>query len=134
MKCIVFAAVMIFSFMPSPGGGPFAASQSGVTVIYISAWNCPPCFVWERDDKPIWEASPEYKRVQFRIVEVPAYRHITYEPSWPDDLEWVRSTIPRGGAPRYLVIKGGEILMNKTGLKRWRDTVMPFIRQLTATN
>ena len=132
MKRIVLAAALIFFFAPSLGTAPMAAPQSGVTVIYISAWNCPPCFVWDRDDKPKWVASPEYKRVNFRIVEVPTYRHITYKPSWPDDLEWVRATLPRGGAPRYLILKDNKVLLNAWGLKGWRKKAYPLIKKLVA--
>ncbi len=132
MNRIVLAAVLIFFFAPSFGPTPLAASQSGVTVIYISAWNCPPCFVWDRDDKPKWVASPEYKLVNFRIVEVPAYQHITYKPNWPEDLEWVRATLKRSGAPRYLILKDKKVLLNTHGLRGWREKAMPLIRKLTA--
>jgi hypothetical protein len=49
-------------------------------------------------------------------------------------MEWVRASLSRGGAPRWLVIRGDEILLNAKGVSGWRDRVSPLIQELDAVN
>ena len=70
--------------------------------------------------------------MKFVIVEVPTHKHITYQPPWPKELEWVRAQLKRGGTPRFIVVRDYRILLNTTSAKGWKNRALPLIKKLIA--
>ena len=109
-------------------------ASSKVTLVYISAWNCPPCFVWARKHKPEFEASPARPFITFREVEAYRYQAIGDESIWPGDLQWVREKLnQRRGAPRWIIVDGKEFVAHGKGIRGWTKKIWPKLQQLVAT-
>ena len=133
MRSFILTTVLVLGLaVPTFTAGPSVASDSEISVIYISAWNCPPCFVWQRNEQPKLEASLEYQHLKFRKIEVYMYQRINEKDRWPEDLEWLRESITSRGAPRWFIVKEQKLLLNAWGLSGWRDKAWPLIKILVA--
>ena len=89
-----------------------AVSPAAITVVYVSAKNCPPCWHFDKAYRPAWEASPERQQVNFRVIKTYQWQDAKYKPAWPDDLEGVRKAIRHRGAPQFVIIADDKIKMN----------------------
>ena len=95
------------------------SGSSAISILYISAWNCPPCWRYKERDYPKWIKSDEYKHVKFEELEFPDYHVVNIDDGRPQ-YTWVRTkTFTEGGAPRWIVIVDGKIISNQ---KSWRRT------------
>jgi len=91
-----------------------------ISVVYISAWNCPPCWRYKEQAHPIWLKSKEYNYVQFRELEFPSYQYTGDDKYWPAALRWIRTkTYSMRGAPRWIVLADRKIISNQ---KSWTQT------------
>jgi hypothetical protein len=51
---------------------------------------------------------------------------------WPEDLRRYRDQLGRGaGAPLWMIVGNGEVLVRGFGASEWRDVILPRIRALT---
>jgi hypothetical protein len=100
------------------------AQAAAVTVIYVGGRDCPPCWEWKQLDRPDWLASALVKRVRYVEVE-PATLREAYEAwHWPPDLRPVLDGLPRkAGTPRFVVLKGDQVVANEFGHTRWEATL-----------
>ncbi len=115
---------------------PSTEAKSGVTLIYVNAWNCPPCFVWGRKYKPVlkqWLESAAGQTVSFRVVEAYTYNRIGEDGSWPADIRWVKDRLKlRRGAPRWIIVADGQIILHGFGIRGWTNKIWPRLRQVVA--
>ncbi len=104
---------------------PHVRPDSKITVVYISAWNCPPCFAWYNRHMARIEASREWRHIKWRQVAAYTYRDTAYDSRWPQDLKWVRDTLKiKSGAPRWAVVVDDRAVWYSAWTKRsrWRKT------------
>ena len=107
-----------------------AKAAAGLEVIYVGGWDCPPCAVWKKTRKAAWLASPEYRQVTWIEIESPRLRDAYQERYWPLELKPLLAKLPRkSGTPRFLIVRGNEILSNEFGVPRW-DATMADLKKL----
>ena len=101
-----------------------------VQLIYIGAYDCPPCRSWEATIEPSFLASPTRARLTYRKLKFPFFRDIAANSLWPEDLRWVRDRLSlRAGTPRWIVVRGDEVLLSTM---RWRDVAPVLERHVAA--
>ena len=104
-----------------------------IQVIYIGAYNCPPCKTWELFSEPAWRKTPEAKQVELRTIKVPFFTNTGSDNAWPEDLRWVRDrTNARSGTPRFIVVVDDRIVGTAFGTNGWSQHVVPLIVRLVA--
>jgi hypothetical protein len=113
--------------------GPAArANASRPLLVYVGGWDCPSCITWKNNKKPAFVASPLATKVRLVEVEAPRLRE-AYQPGyWPDDVKFVLELIPkeqRRGTPRFLIVRGGKIVLNRWGGGEW-DRVIASLEKL----
>jgi hypothetical protein len=107
-----------------------AEAMPDLEVIYVGGWDCPPCALWKKTRKAAWLASPEYRKVTWVEIESPRLRDAYQERYWPLDLKPLLAKLPRkSGTPRFLIVRGSEILSNEFGVQRW-DATMADLKKL----
>ncbi len=122
------------------------ARPSGVTMIYVSAWDCPPCHVWQRNHWPTFQGSPEFARIDWYKIDAPAIRTAYEDRYWqaPKDRDGVaverdlrrfrdEAGLTRG-VPRWVIVKDGAVVLNGkpasgSGFLSWTDDVFPALRK-----
>ncbi len=110
-----------------------------MTVVYVSAANCPYCSVYETGatsngykSKSGFLAAPEGKLVTFRQINTGNFMHTGDPKFWPDDLQWILgATYVASGTPRFVFVADGKVLAN-VRLGAFVSEVVPRIRQLAA--
>ena len=116
-------AFLFAALATSAATAPVRAA-SGLQVIYVGGWDCPYCITWQKDHKPAWTSSPEFKRVAYVEVDPPHLREAYQERYWPGDLKAILEQIPRkSGTPRFLIVKDGRIVSNEFGVTKWAQTM-----------
>ena len=105
-----------------PAGGP-AGADTAVTVINVSAWNCPYCVQWRNTYKAKWLASPAFRKVRYVEIESPAIKTAYREQYWPEDLWPVIKQTSGSGTPRFLIVKDGKVVSNRFGVSAWLGTL-----------
>ncbi|MBI4184309.1 MAG: hypothetical protein HY521_09955 [Proteobacteria bacterium] len=110
-----------------------------ITLVYVSANNCPTCQRWSGGAKGAGPAKSkrdflemaEGKAITFRQIDAPNYMDTAYDPAWPADLKWVKEqTNVRSGTPRFILIVDGKIVTNARRTGSLPEKIMPKIRQL----
>ncbi|MCP8938026.1 hypothetical protein NK718_05815 [Alsobacter sp. SYSU M60028] len=106
-----------------PGGeARAAASAKGLTVVYISARNCPICREWNATKRDAFAARCAARGVPFRVVEVASFGDIRVAAEWPDDLRPLLAQFSdKGGTPRFLLVDNGKVVGNVLGALTWRE-------------
>ena len=95
--------------------------DSKITVVYVSAWNCPPCFAWSKRHMAAIEASFEWGHIRWREVAAYSYKDTGYDSRWPQDLKWVRDELEiRRGAPRWAIVLDDRAVWYSAWAKRSR--------------
>jgi len=108
----VAASAAVLAALPAATGN----AQSKVTVIYVGGWDCPPCNVWKKDDKPGWLASDLIKKVNYVQVESPRLKEAYQDKYWPPELLPIRDKLPlKSNTPRFIVVREGKIVANEWG-------------------
>lgn len=98
--------------------------QSVIHVVYVGAYDCPPCLAWKNQYKGEWIVSPEYSQVTYSEVNAPSLKDPTYEPAWPAELRWlVTEKYFDKGVPRFLLIVDRSVVANGYGIYAWPDIV-----------
>src|SRR5437016_6323089 len=108
-----------------------SASQKSLTVVYLSADDCPACRSWERAKRPVFLNSPEGRKAPLREVSRRAVRQPVAEINWPRDLQWLpnATTIPRP-TPSFLLVQGEKILAVVVGSGGFDREIVAKIRQM----
>ncbi|TAK46920.1 MAG: hypothetical protein EPO23_14840 [Xanthobacteraceae bacterium] len=108
-----------------------AAAPANVTLLYVGAEDCAPCNIWQNNQEPAFRQSAEFSRLAYREVKSPALFDLLKDDYWPEDLRAYRQVIGKGaGAPLWLVIADGRIVMQRSGLTQWQEAVLPKIKSL----
>lgn len=108
---------------------PISAS-SDILVVYLSAWDCPPCITWDNHVLPEWKKSKLSRQVKFYKLEFPTFGRTDEDQFWPEKLRWIRSrTEVTSGTPRWIVAVNGHIISNQ---KSWGGVTRPLIQHLVA--
>jgi hypothetical protein len=123
---------------PVAAGALHAQSGSKLTLVYVSAKNCPPCDQWSRAysgggwmSKRQFLAMPEAQEVELRQVETDRYQETGLDKDWPEDLQWARNeTNARVGAPRFILILDGKIVANSFGYWKFTSKIVPEVKRL----
>ncbi len=111
----------------------FFAPKAPITVLYVGAWDCPPCTRWNNNEKKAWMETDSFKKVTFREVTTYTYKDTAYTDRWPEDLRWVlKSTYVKEGAPRFIMIADGKVVMNAVGTKYWNERFLPALTHFAA--
>ncbi len=111
--------------------GDRAESDTGLTIVYVSAANCPPCDYWKDQVYPGWRGGETADHVAFRTIHVAKYTSTDNPDEWPGDLRWLIDVADvGGGAPRFLLLDGGDVILNVLGLSGWTDEIVPTVRGL----
>jgi hypothetical protein len=127
-RALLVAALLVSSLAPATFVSARAASD--LEVIYVGGWDCPPCAVWKKTRKAAWLASPQYRNVTWFEIESPRLRDAYQERYWPLELKPLLAKLPRkAGTPRFLIVRGTEILSNQFGVPRW-DATMADLKKL----
>ena len=114
----------LFAALASSTAAAPVRAASALQVVYVGGWDCPYCITWQKDHKPAWLASPEFKRVAYVEVDPPRLREAYQERYWPGDLKAILEQIPRkSGTPRFLIVKDGRIVSNEFGVGKWALTM-----------
>lgn len=111
----------------------FFAPEAPITVLYVGAWDCPPCTRWNNNEKKAWMETESFKKVTFREVTTYTYKDTAYIDRWPEDLRWViKATNVKSGAPRFIMIAGGKVVMNAFGQQGWKERILPALTHFAA--
>ena len=121
-----------------PTGPIHAHAGSKVTLLYISARDCPPCARWATAasgngwiSERQFTAMPETAQIDMRTITAQTFRRTSLAKDWPDDLRWVTSaTFVAAGAPRYVLLLDGVVVANVNGLRRFTSEIVPAIQRL----
>jgi len=92
-RAFVFASIAA-SWAASAALGP-AQAASDIKIIYVGAWDCPPCTQWKNTHKAKWLASPEFQQVTWIEVDPPKLKEAYQERYWPGDLKPILDQLPR---------------------------------------
>lgn len=138
VKCVVFAEGDEFVYGAPNGKRQLASGKAivpkEVTVLYVGAYDCPPCGFWERVRKPAFLESAEAKQVNYREVKSGSYRSTMREADWPQDVRWIRELgAAQAGTPRFIVAVDGKIVRNVRGVGNWDTDALPLIQRLAAS-
>jgi hypothetical protein len=105
-----------------------------ITVIYVSALNCPFCRDWEANSKTKWEQSAERSRVDFRVVQAPFFERLDEDHYWSSDIRWIRDQLRISrGTPRFIVVVDGKVVRHKFGVRSWQTEIYPLLQSLLST-
>lgn len=105
-----------------------------ITLVYVGAENCGPCDSWHRDQGAAFRNSREFQRLAYREVRSPNLFDVLKDNYWPEDLRPYRQAIDRtAGIPLWLVIADDELILQRSGLTQWQESVLPKIKSLTKT-
>ena len=86
-------------------------------------------------------ASEAYKKLDYRVVHPANQSLVMDEEYWPADTRWIRAaflasyegkTQPED-TPRFILAKGGKIILTVTGNADWKDRMWPVILEVTWT-
>lgn len=117
-RALLFAAVAAAATVRSARAG------SGIRVIYVGGWDCPPCTQWKNKYKAEWLASPEFRKVTWIEVDPPRLKEAYQERYWPGELKPILDQLPRkSGTPRFLIVRDGKVVFNGFGVSKWTDAV-----------
>jgi hypothetical protein len=122
-RALLFAGLFASSGLASAALSPARAAPD-VKVVYIGGEDCPPCHHWARAYKAKWLASPEFRQVTWIEIDPPKFREAYQARYWPGELKLILEQIPRkSGAPRFLIVKDGQIVSNQFGSTKWEATL-----------
>jgi hypothetical protein len=122
---------LLASTTPALAQDANAVDDPEITLIYVSAWNCPPCTAWAQLYRPKFEQSSLVSQVTFREVEAYNFARIDQDGIWPRDLRWVRDRLKlRHGAPRWIILSEDELISHELGLDGWSRKILPRLREL----
>lgn len=100
-----------------------------LTLVYLGARNCGYCLEWEGDQEQAFLASAERRAITYRRLIFASFRDLTVDRVWPADLVWIRDELGiTGGTPRYVVVRGRELLLSAVGTDDWSGIVLPTLR------
>jgi|SoimicMinimDraft_9_1059737.scaffolds.fasta_scaffold24803_2 hypothetical protein len=124
--CLALFVVLTLVNWTTPG------EARKITLVYVGAENCGPCDRWQRDQATAFRNSAEFQRLAYREVRSPNLFDVLKDNYWPEDLRPYRQAISRNaGIPLWLVIADDELVMQRSGLTQWQESVLPKIRTLT---
>lgn len=107
-------------------------ADNAVHLIYVGADNCPYCRDWEAWALPEYSATNVAKKAYFTWIRADRFQDTGRDEYWPEHARWVRDELKISrGTPRYIVLKGREIQMYKSGTGSWKREVLPLLSQLT---
>ena len=110
-RALLLAGLLI----PAP-----AFARGPVTVVNVSAWNCPFCVAWMNQQKPEWVASPDYRRVRYVEIQSPTIKQAYRAEHWPADLHGILDRLKtKNGTPRFLLVQKDEVVFNQFGMSGW---------------
>lgn len=128
----IFIAASVLLAQPALTKESVPPPRAKITLIYISAWNCPPCIYWSRQYKPLFQTESAKKHIIFREVEAYRYQSIGEDGLWPEDLRWVRDELGIiRGTPRWIILNDGKIELSGRG-SEWRNIIWPRLREIVA--
>lgn len=140
---LLVAAAPLVSACVTTGSEPASTSGQGrmppdraaspdrpLQLVYIGAYNCHPCNMWEARIEPSFLASPTRTQITYRKLKFPFFQDIEAGSVWPEDLRWVRDRLQlRRGTPRWIVVRGQEVLLSTM---RWHDVEPVLARHVSA--
>ena len=131
---VLGVAILCVQTAPSSAEVLDVRPDSKITVVYVSAWNCPPCFVWSNRYMAEIRASPEWRHIEWREVAAYTYMDTGYDERWPQDLKWVRDKLRiERGAPRWAIVVDGRAIWYSAWAKRSRwDRTWQIVRSLVS--
>lgn len=129
---VVWTGAMAFAPLvhrPAPTGGPRAASNGKLTVVYVGADDCAPCLAWRRKRRPEFEKSVVFPRIDYREVIAGTLKETFDDAYWPEALRGLRDEVRRGGGgvPFWMILRDGRVLAAAGGGAAWDAKIWPLI-------
>jgi len=106
-------------------------SEKNVTLVYVGAQDCAPCGIWQRNQGIAFRNSSEFSRLTYREVKSPTLFDVLKDDNWPMEVRVYRQAISReSGVPLWLIIADDKVVMQRSGLAQWQETVLPKVKSL----
>ena len=74
---------------------PVFATGKGYALIYLAAWDCPPCIQWQNNYKDDFFGSVQFKKLTYRKIDSPRIKEAYDKQHWPPELDSLR-IVPHG--------------------------------------
>lgn len=133
MRVALSTVVLVLVVLAGVSERAAAARDARVTVVYVSAWDCPYCVDWEATAQKAWEQSAERARVDYRVVKAPYFKRVDENRYWPEDIRWIRDKLQISrGTPRFIVVVDGAVVLHRFGTHSWDREVLPLVKKLVA--
>ena len=133
LRPLVLVVIIALGLLTAPPTGMATSHAPTITLIYVGAWDCVYCKQWESFSLPAWEKSPERRHVDFRIVKATTFWRLDDDRYWPEDIRWVRDKLKiTKGTPRFIVVVGHDVRLQRFGLYSWDTNVYPSLKQLVS--
>jgi hypothetical protein len=116
------AATATLSAVPAQAQG-----EVKLTIIYVNAKDCPPCEVFNIQDRPQWDRSDYPSQVRFVAIDAPTVSVAYNARYWPSDLRFVLAQIKSTIVPTFILLNGRKIVMIGTGIGGWRAQMLPHL-------
>jgi hypothetical protein len=116
------AATVALSAAPA-----YAQPEVKLTVIYVGAKDCPPCEIFNHQDRPQWDRSDYPSQIRFVAIDAPTVGVAYNARYWPTDLRFVLTQIKSTIVPTFILLNGRKIIMIGTGIGGWRAQVLPHL-------
>ena len=108
-------------------------ADNAVHLVYVGAHNCPYCRNWEGWELKEYSGSPRASKVYFTWIQADRFQDTGADAYWPEHLRWLRDeTKVSSGTPRFVVLQGRQVKMNKHGTGAWKREVIPLLKSLTS--
>jgi hypothetical protein len=111
---------------------PSFDTGKGYALIYLAAWDCPPCIQWQNTYKEEFFDSPLFKKLSFRKIDSPRIKEAYEARHWPSELEPLRQFhVDKGwrSVPRFIFLNNGKIVATNSGISGWQNNVWPAIQK-----
>lgn len=111
-------------------------------MIYVAAWDCPPCHGWANNVWPTFKDSPEFQKIAWRKIDAKTIRSAYSDSVWPEELRRFRDEAKlKGGVPRWVIVKDGKVFFDGRGTTAgtvskdfadWSTEVVPALKNALA--
>ena len=130
-------ATALLTPLAAQATAPVTAPSKGVLVVYLGAEDCRWCTYWESrlsGQERKFKATPEFKKLQYRVVKNNYLAEPYLARDFPDDLKWVYEGLAerdrRPPRPTFLVYNDGKLVGKYAGSEGWDEKGFPTVKKL----
>ena len=105
-------AALSGAMQPATAQTPPPASAPAIHFIWMGSHDCPPCIVWQRNELPKLQASPDFKAIRFSYVEKDIRSPVPPKALLPAEVQPFKALLDeasggRSGSPQGALIVNG---------------------------